>query len=84
MRETITVNRIILCSFINKEVAQQISAYMLAGQDTDHTSELLTKYCSGAHVCQSADCQFILGPAGKNYSKALESILQYWENNSPA
>jgi len=80
LRETITVNRIILCSFINREVAQQVSAYTLTEQDNAQISELLTKYCSGAHACQRPDCQFIIGPTGKNYSKTLESIYQYWKD----
>ncbi|CUH95257.1 hypothetical protein P22_1327 [Propionispora sp. 2/2-37] len=76
MRETITINRIIQCTFINKEVAQQISAYMLTDQDKEQTSELLTKYCSGGHACHCPDCQFIIGPSGKTYTKPLEGIYK--------
>jgi hypothetical protein len=74
MRETITINRIIQCSFINKEVAQQISAYALTIEGNQFTSEILTKYCSGEHACQSPDCQFTIGLSGKTYTKSLESI----------
>lgn len=80
MRETITINRIIECSFIRKEVAQQISAYTLTGQGNDLKSELLTKYCSGQHACSCLDCQFIIGVAGKNYSKSLESVYSCLDN----
>lgn len=76
MRETITVNRIIQCSFIGKEVAQQISAYTLTVDGRQHTSEILTKYCSGEHVCKGQDCQFIIGVSGKDYTKSLESIYK--------
>lgn len=76
MRETITINRIIQCSFINKEVAQQISAYTLTDQGKEQTSELLTKYCSGEHACQCPDCQFITGLSGKTYTKPLESVYK--------
>jgi hypothetical protein len=78
MRETVTVNRIICCSLLNKEVAQQISAY--ANEDKDnHTSELLTKYCSGEQWCHSQDCQFITGLSGKSYSKPLSTIYRVLE-----
>lgn len=76
MRETITINRIIDCSFYGKEVAQQISAYAITPQQTDQTSEILTKYCSGEHSCGSADCQFIVGLTGKSYTKPLDNILK--------
>ncbi|HEY3425308.1 MAG TPA: hypothetical protein VGL27_10970 [Negativicutes bacterium] len=74
MRETITINRIIHCSFMDKEVAQQISAYVLSDQGTERTSEILTKYCSGEYTCKSPDCQYIIGLSGKPYTKSLESI----------
>ena len=74
MRETVTINRIIYCSFTSKEVAQQISAYCLTGHGDQLTSEILTKYCSGEQVCKSPDCQFIIGLSGKAYTKSLESI----------
>ncbi len=47
MRETITVNRIINCALIEKEVAHQISTYYIAEQGIPDASEMLTKYCSG-------------------------------------
>ncbi|GMA97424.1 hypothetical protein [Pelosinus sp. IPA-1] len=74
MRETVTINRIIQCSFIGKEVAQQISAYTLTMQQNQITSEILTKYCSAEHACKCPDCQFIIGLSGKSYTKSLESI----------
>ena len=80
MRETITINRIIECSFINKEVAQQVSAYTITGQGNDLKSELLTKYCSGQHACNSMDCQFIIGLPGKTYTKSLESVYSCLDN----
>jgi hypothetical protein len=76
MRETMTINRIIQCSFTNKEVAQQISAYTLTGQGKEQRSELLTKYCSGEHACKCPDCQFLIGLSGKTYTKSLESIYR--------
>jgi len=75
MRETITVNRIIQCSYTKKEVAQQISAYYLSEQGKSDSSEILTKYCSGYSACGNADCQFLIGLAGKVYTKSLESIF---------
>jgi hypothetical protein len=77
MRETITVNRIILCAFTGNEVAQQISAYFLTGQGPENAGEILTKYCSGQYACKSVDCQFVVGITGKNYTKALENIYTY-------
>jgi len=75
MRETITVNRIIQCSLVAKEVAQQISAYYLTEDGKADASEILTKYCSGCSACKSLDCQFVIGVAGKVYTKSLESIF---------
>ncbi len=77
MRETITINRITRCSFTGKEVAQQVSAYILTKQEAEPASELLTKYCSGESSCKSPDCQFIIGLSGKQYSKAIDSIFKY-------
>lgn len=74
MRETITVNRIIFCSYCEREVAQQISAYHLSEQGKDDVSDILTQYCSGHPACNSADCQFVAGLAGKVYTKALDGI----------
>jgi len=82
MRETITINRIIKCSLLDKEVAQQISAYTLTIQETPFTSEMLTKYCSGEQTCKSLDCQFIIGVLGKSYSKSLEIIYNFMNNDS--
>ena len=79
MRETITINRIIQCSFTTREVAQQISAYTLTEQGKEAISELLTKYCSGEQTCNSPDCQFIIGLPGKTYSKPLENIYNCWK-----
>ena len=77
MRETITINRITQCSFTGKEVAQQVSAYVLTKHEAEPASELLTKYCSGESSCKSSDCQFIIGLSGKQYSKAIDSIFKY-------
>jgi len=77
MRETITINRIIKCSLLDKEVAQQISAYTLTIQEAPFASEILTKYCSGEQTCKSSDCQFIIGLLGKSYSKPLETIYNF-------
>lgn len=77
MRETITINRITCCSLTDKEVAQQISAYVLTKPEAKPTSELLTKYCSGESTCKSTDCQFIIGLSGKQYSKSIDSIFNY-------
>lgn len=74
MRETITINRIIHCPVISKEIAQQISAYILTDEQTVKTSEILTKYCSGETVCQQTDCQFIAGITGTVHTHPLESI----------
>lgn len=79
MRETITINRIIQCSFSGKEVAQQISAYVLTDPGDKHSNQILTKYCSGEQACKSPDCQFITGLSGKIYTKPLESIYKYSE-----
>lgn len=81
MRETVTINRIIECSLLDKEVAQQISAYTLNIEDRLFTSEILTKYCSGEHTCKSPDCQFIVGVSGKSYSKPLEIIYNFLKND---
>lgn len=80
MRETVTINRIISCSLLEKEVAQQISAY--AKEDTNKTaaSEIITKYCSGEQWCHSEDCQFTSGLSGKNYSKSLAGIYRVFED----
>jgi len=78
MKETITINRITQCSFVKKEVAQQISAYAIIEQGKVQISELLTAYCSSEHTCKSPDCQFIIGMQGENYTKSLESIYSYW------
>ena len=75
MRETITINRIIRCTFTETDVAQQVSAYNLSGQSA---GEILTKYCSGNPACKSADCQFVTGLSGKVYTKSLESICAYF------
>ena len=75
MRETITVNRIIKCSFIEKEVAQQISTYYLSEQGNP---EILTKYCSGYPACKGERCQFVVGLAGEVYTKSLESIYTHF------
>ena len=77
MRETITINRITHCTLTGKEVAQQVSAYVLSNQEAKPTSELLTKYCSGESTCKSTDCQFIIGLAGKQYSKSIDNIFKY-------
>ena len=77
MRETITVNRIIKCSFIEKEVAQQISTYYISEQGTPEVSEMLTKYCSGSPACKGERCQFVIGLAGEVYTKSLESIYAH-------
>ena len=77
MRETITINRIIRCTFIDSEVAQQVSAYNLNEQGDTEVSEILTKYCSGHPACKSTDCQFVIGLPGKVYSKSLGSICLY-------
>lgn len=79
MRETITLNRIIQCSFANKEVAQQISAYSLNRNDEKTINEILTKYCSGQHSCKSDDCQMVVGLSGKTYTKSIEKILNCFE-----
>ena len=75
MRETITINRIIQCTFTGKEIAQQISAYALTTENGEQFSELLTKYCSGEQACKNQDCQFVVGLTGKNYTKPLNTIL---------
>ena len=75
MRETITMNRIIRCTLIETEVAQQVSAYNLSGQSA---GEILTKYCSGHPACNSVDCQFVTGLSGKVYTKSLENICAYF------
>jgi len=82
MRETITINRIIGCSLLDKEVAQQISAYTLTIQEAPFTSEMLTKYCSGEQTCKSPDCQFIIGLSGKSYSKPIEIIYNFFKSHS--
>ena len=82
MRETITINRIIRCSLLDKEVAQQISAYTLTIPETPFMDEILTKYCSGEQTCKSLDCQFIIGLSGKSYSKPLETIYNFLNKDS--
>jgi hypothetical protein len=72
VRETITVNRIIKCSFIEKEVAQQISTYHISEQGTPDAGEILTKYCSGYPACKGERCQFVIGLAGEVYTKSLK------------
>lgn len=79
MRETITINRIIKCAFVDKEVAQQISAYALTIEEVRHNSEILTKYCSGEHSCKSPDCQFVTGLSGKVYTKAIQTIYDCFD-----
>ncbi len=79
MRETITVNRIINCALIEKEVAQQISTYYIAEQGIPDASEMLTKYCSGYPACKGDKCQFVIGLSGKVYTKSLESIYAYFK-----
>ncbi|WP_371372902.1 hypothetical protein [Sporomusa aerivorans] len=83
MRETITINRITTCSLTGKEVAQQLSAYVLDKQENRPRSEILTKYCSGESACNSTDCQFIVGLAGKTYSKAIDGIFRYINEITP-
>ena len=78
MRETITVNRIIICSFTGKEVAQQVSVYFLSERDKVDASEMLTKYCSGQPACQCEDCQFVTGLTGTVYTKSLQSVFAYF------
>lgn len=80
MRETVTINRIIGCSLLNKEVAQQISAYSNGDEKDRQSSEMLTKYCSGEQWCHSEDCQFIRGLTGENYSKPLATIYRVFED----
>ena len=77
MRETITMNRIIRCTLIDSEVAQQVSAYNLNEQGETDVSEILTKYCSGHPACKSIDCQFVTGLSGKVYTKSLDRICRY-------
>ena len=74
MRETITLNRIGICSFIDKEVAQQLSGYCLNEQNRQE-SALLTKYCSGESSCKCTDCQFVVGISGKVYTKTIDIIF---------
>lgn len=76
MRETITLNRVGPCSFTGKDVAQQLSGYCLNEKNRSE-SALLTKYCSGESLCQCADCQFIVGTAGKVYTKPLQIIYDF-------
>lgn len=78
MRETITINRIIKCSFIEKDIAQQISAYFVSEQGESEVSEILTKYCSGYPACGGERCQFVIGLSGEVYTKPLESIFKYF------
>jgi hypothetical protein len=80
MRETVTVNRIISCCLLNKEVAQQISAYSNEDMQGKSTSEMITKYCSGEQWCHSEDCQFTSGLSGKCYTKSLETIYRVFED----
>lgn len=70
MRETITLNRVGTCRFTGKEVAQQISGYCLE-EEQRQESDMLTKYCSGESLCKSTDCQFVVGPSGKVYTKSI-------------
>lgn len=79
MRETVTINRILHCSLLNKEVAQQISAYATQDEQGKHTSEMITKYCSGEQCCHSHDCQFTIGLSGKTYTKTLAVIYRVFE-----
>ena len=78
MRETITINRIIKCSLIEKDIAQQISAYFVSEQGDPEVSEILTKYCSGYPACRGERCQFVIGLAGEVYTKPLESIYTHF------
>ncbi|MCE5287143.1 MAG: hypothetical protein LLG02_15045 [Pelosinus sp.] len=80
MRETVTINRIICCNLLNKEVAQQISAYSKEDAQGKNTSEMITKYCSGEQWCHSQDCQFTNGLSGKNYTKPLDAIYRIFED----
>ncbi|HWR38906.1 MAG TPA: hypothetical protein VN611_05370 [Patescibacteria group bacterium] len=80
MRETITINRITPCPILGREVAQQISAYAIPGEDKRTKSELLTAYCSGGDVCKTPDCQFLAGLSGKAYTKTLAGIYQFIDN----
>ena len=79
MGETVTINRITYCPVADREVAQQISAYTISEQKgkDKHKSELLTKQCSAQDLCQSQDCQFIIGLSGKAYTKTLTGIYQF-------
>jgi len=83
VRETITVNRIIECSYIEKEVAQQVSTYNISEQGTPDASEMLTKYCSGYPACKGEKCQFVIGLSGEVYTKPLESIFAYFKPTQP-
>ena len=83
VRETITVNGIIRCSFIEKEVAQQVSTYNVSEQGKPAASEMLTKYCSGYPACKGEQCQFVIGLSGEVYTKPLESIFAYFEPIPP-
>jgi hypothetical protein len=78
MRETITMNRIIRCTLIEAEVAQQVSAYSLSEHENNDAGEILTKYCSGYPACNSVDCQLVTGMSGKVYTKSLASICAYF------
>ncbi len=85
MRETVTLNRIGICSFTGKEVAQQLSGYCLDEQYRQE-SAILTKYCSSESLCKCTDCQFIIGISGKVYTKAIDiafDILQLCKNSKP-
>ena len=74
MRETITMNRVGLCSFTGKEVAQELSGYCLTETHRQETN-LLTKYCSGESLCGCKDCQFVVGTAGSVYTKPIEVLF---------
>lgn len=80
MRETVTVNRIICCRLLDKEVAQQISAYSSEDTQGKNNSEMITKYCSGEQWCHSQDCQFTSGLSGKCYTKELETIYRIFKD----
>jgi hypothetical protein len=76
MRETITLNRVGPCSLTGKDVAQQLSGYCL-NEEHRLESALLTNYCSGESLCGSTDCQFIVGTAGKVYTKPVQIIYDF-------
>ena len=78
MRETITLNRVGICAFTGKDVAQQLSGYCLNETNRLETA-LLTKYCSGESVCGNTDCQFIVGTSGQIYTKPVQIIYDFLE-----